>query len=324
MEAVPFARIPRYPHTVVVLVTKDQKWEERVTLVVRELGYEIRVVDDSFAAISIVQFELALKPVILITEFEVHEDYNGVELIKHLKGRKVVPIALYMVHDKFDDKIFGLALEAGAEKCFTKYFPGSLDYNLGDFFRQGILGAKEILRLHHAESLDKLTSNPANGIYVYNQTGGEAHFEHTWREAKRTGLLPSMVSFDLVGFGGANEECHEDGDRLIGEVTSVIVTNTKSTDYLIRGHGKGDELALVLPETSPRHASIAVRRLNGKLAETTFNLSSGKPFTVAFRYGIVSADKSDLDLPARVVFAKMSKAANLLERQQKAGEKSAA
>jgi hypothetical protein len=42
-----------------------------------------------------------------------------------------------MVHDKFDDKIFGLALEAGAEKCFTKYFPGKLDYNLGDFFQQG-------------------------------------------------------------------------------------------------------------------------------------------------------------------------------------------
>jgi diguanylate cyclase (GGDEF)-like protein len=324
MGNVHFTRDPRYPNAVVVLVTKDYAWEEQVVALIRErLGYEVRVADDPFAAISIVQFELVLKPVILITEYAINPDYNGIQLIEHLKERKIVPIAPYLVHDYFDDEIFGKAVAAGAEKCFAKQTPGKPEYNLGEFFQQGILAAKEVLRLHHAESLDNLTSDPVNGVYVYNQTGGVAYFEHTWREAKRTQLMPSIISFDLVGFRHANEECHEDGDRLIKEVTGMIVKHTKPTDYLIRGHGKGDELALVLPGTSSGLAEVALRRLRAELGKIAFSLSSGKPFAVGFRYGIVSANRSDLDLPAVAVFSKMSKAANLLEREQKALEKSA-
>lgn len=312
----------RYPYAVVVLVLRDEQYEEKLVSFLHELGYEVRVADEAIRAINLVQFEFELTPVILITEYDIDPElrvYDGISLIKHLKGRKIFPIAPYYVMDSYDDVLFGEALAAGAEMCFTKYMPDdSKKYNLGEFFKQAILGARDILRLYQAKNLDRLTSKPGEGVFVYNKQGGEEYFEHIWREAERTKMMPSAVAIDFVGFRGANEEGHDDGDRLIGEVVEVIVRKFKSTDLIIRGHEKGDEVDIIMPTTSARFAEKAVKRVLAEVEGRTFYLSSGKPFTTRFRYGISTADRRDIGLPAKDVLKKICKEANGSERKEKA------
>lgn len=319
METAPLkSRGPHYPYTVVVLVTTHPEFRERAEAIIRDLRFELRVVDDAYKAIKAVQLDLELNPVILITDYSIDQElkaYNGVTLIEHFKGRKIFPIASYLVSDHYDDNLFAQAKKAGAEVCFSRsaILGGSEDY-----FKQTILGAKELLRLQHAESLDKLTSDLENDTYVYNKEGALARFEHTWRKAReankvrKTGLLPSCIAMDLVNFSRANEESHDDGDRLIKEVASRLCHGIKATDYLWRKGG--DEFFIWLHETKEWNAKRIPKRLNENLSAINFHLSSGKPLPVSFRYGVVIANLSDLDLSAEELFSKMWKEANAIER----------
>ncbi len=312
------SRGPHYPNTVVVLVGPDKVWREKAADIVKNLGYEVQFADVVYDAIRIVQNELELHPVILITEHNIDSElraYDGITLIKHLGTRKIFPIASYFVHDCYDDVIFGRAKEAGAEVCFSKTVP------LGDYFCKTILRAKELLRLQHAESLDRRTSSPENGIYVYNETGARARFEHTWREARSTGRYPACVAIDLKGFGGANKETHTDGHRLIKEVASEIDSLKRPQDYLVRDGGDEFYLWLTdLPDTRENVAAGTASRMNKKLGSMVFNLRSGKPFKVVFRYGIATAGKGDEDLSAENVYDRMTTEANMHERLKKSQE----
>lgn len=326
MGLVPFqSRGPHYPNTVVVLVALHEAFRAAVTLLIKGMGYEIRVVDSPISAIRTVQYDLELNPVILITEHNIDTElrvYNGISLIQHLKGRKIFPIVAYFVHDRYDDVIFGQAKEAGADICFSREsLAGGPEHNLGDYFKKSILAAKELLRLQHAESLDGLTSDLEQDVYVYNQTGAIARFEHTWREARdankvrNTGIFPFIISIDLVKFSRANEETHEDGNRLVKRVTWQLCHGIKQGDYIARLGG--DEFAIVLHKTKAWHARRVPKRLNETLSKTEFRLSSGKLIPIRFRYGVATASINDLDLSAEALFFKLWKEANSIERKKR-------
>lgn len=322
MESVPLkSRGPHYPNTVVVLVTLHKGFREKAEKLIRDLQFEVRVEEDAYAAIKAVQLDLELNPVILVTDYNIDPElraYNGVTLIQHFKGRKIFPIAPYFVNDHYDDFLFAQAKEAGAEVCFSR---AAILGACEDYFRKSILGAKELLRLQHAESLDKLTSDLNNDTYVYNKEGALARFEHTWRKAResnkvrKTGLLPSCIAVDLIKFSRANEETHDDGDRLIKEVASRLCHGIKPTDYLWRKGG--DEFFIWLHETKEWNAKRIPKRLNEKLSSIHFTLSSGKPLPVSFRYGVVIANIGDLDLSAEELFTRMWKEANSIERTKR-------
>lgn len=311
----------RYPKTVVVLASAS-KYRVEAKAFIEAIGYEVKATDNVFDAMRLAQMEYGLCPVILVTEHILKGVvnlplYTGVDLIRHLKGRKMFPLVSIFVHYKDDDDLFAKAREAGAFQCFSKRMRGSFPYNLGKEFRQVFSSSEDQLRLKMQSILDSRASDMDNDVLVYNEIGAKERWEHTWRHAKENKKvqLPSCINFDLAGFRQANEECHEDGNRLIREIAHVVCLHIRPTDYLFRDCG--DKFLLFLPETSHKDAQDTSDRLKRELEAMTFELSSGKPVSFSFRDAVVSCLPEDLGLSGEKVYARITNEADRLERSKK-------
>jgi diguanylate cyclase (GGDEF)-like protein len=317
------SRGSRYLKAVVVLAYQDAAFQKWAAGVMEELGYETYSFDDPAEVIKFVQFDFELSPIILIAEFRLQSKTlgynNGLELIGHWKAlKRISPIVSYLVCDRYDDNVMAQGVEVGAQACFSKEM---LSFGNADYFRKSIFASRELLRLQHAEVLDSLTSDPSRDIYVYNEAGAFLFFERIWRLAKqskgnRQPFTPGMISLDLIGFGGANIETHEDGNRLLRDFTYVGVTNLRPNDRFARLHG--DECCILLPDTNTQEAGIVARRLNSTVRSTQFYLTSGTPFVVAYRYGVAVASRMDLDRSAKEMWQKLKMESNTDEREKKA------
>lgn len=92
----------------------------------------------------------------------------------------------------------------------------------------------------------------------------------------------TFVCIDLDDFKLVNDtKGHHEGDQVLRSVAFVLKTCTRSTDLAARMGG--DEFLLLLPETSPTEARLAVDRLRARLEEAL----SGTPGPVTASIGAV-------------------------------------
>lgn len=322
METVHFKpRGKRYPETVVVLASAS-KYRAEAKVFIENLGYQVLATEDVFEAIAWAQMEYGLHPIILVTEYNLKGGdklslYDGLQLIKHLSGRKMFPLVSIFVHDKHDDAMFAEAMKFGAFQCFSKRVHGGVRYNLGEQFKQAFASAELLLKLKMKAILDPRASDMDNDVLVYNEDGAKQRWEHTWREARaeKGGKLPSCINFDLVGFGRANEECHEDGNRLIREIAELVCSHIRPTDYVYRDCG--DKFLLFLPRTNHDEAKKISARLKLILEGIEFKLSSQKPVTFSFRDAVITCEREELGMNAEYVYARITDEADKMERKKK-------
>lgn len=305
-----------------VVLASASKYRVEAKMFIEALGYDVLATGNPFEAIGWAQMEYGLCPIILVTEYDLKGGnslllYDGLMLIKHLNDRKMFPLVPIFVHDKHDDDLFAEAMRLGAFQCFSKHMHGGVRFNLGEQFKQAFSSAELLLRLKMKAILDPRASDMDNDVLVYNEIGAKERWEHTWREAKaeKNGKLPSCINFDLAGFGRANEECHEDGNRLIREIADVVCSHIRPTDYLYRDCG--DKFLLFLPKTTHEEAKKISSRLRMLLEGITFKLSSQKPVTFSLRDGIITCEPEDLGLSAEKVYARITDEADKLERKKK-------
>ena len=113
-----------------------------------------------------------------------------------------------------------------------------------------------------------------------------AFYEAVNYELERVRRYPrplTMVYFDLDGFKKINDEKgHAEGDRLLVEVSQMILSQIRSTDIL--GRLGGDEFAILLPETDPLAAQLVVPRLQRVL----MNCMHANGWSITFSIGVMS------------------------------------
>jgi diguanylate cyclase (GGDEF)-like protein len=105
---------------------------------------------------------------------------------------------------------------------------------------------------------------------VYNRRELLRLLYQEFRRAKRFQRPLSIIIFDIDHFKRVNDQYgHLLGDQVLAWSTNLIVSNTRTTNFIAR-YG-GDEFVILLPETNSQNAYYAAERLRKKVSETAFN-----------------------------------------------------
>jgi diguanylate cyclase (GGDEF)-like protein len=136
-----------------------------------------------------------------------------------------------------------------------------------------------IRRLETAAALDPLTG-------CYNRRSLEQFIERDIALARRRECDLSIVMIDIDDFKAINDSFgHEAGDAVLREVSGLLTTSIRKSDYLSR-YG-GEEFALVLPETSLRSAVFLAEKLRAAMKELRVNVN-GRSLSVTASFGVAS------------------------------------
>ena len=99
----------------------------------------------------------------------------------------------------------------------------------------------------------------------------------------RTNL--SLVIFDIDHFKNVNDTYgHPAGDMVLKEIASVLKQTLKATSTAYR-YG-GEEIAIILPQTSKSQAETFAERLRKKIENNPFILSAGQEIKITISLGV--------------------------------------
>ena len=101
---------------------------------------------------------------------------------------------------------------------------------------------------------------------LYNRRFFDEALKREYERAKRYNRNLSLVIFDINDFKYINDNFgHLTGDMVLREISRIIKENIRSIDIPVR-YG-GDELVLILPETSFFDTKLTVNKIRKKLKE---------------------------------------------------------
>lgn len=104
---------------------------------------------------------------------------------------------------------------------------------------------------------------------LYNRRHFEYNFDREFLRTKRYPSDLSLAMIDIDHFKEVNDTYgHQFGDYVLREIANLITTTFRKTDMIYR-YG-GEELAIILTETSMDNALIPMERLRLKIAEHEF------------------------------------------------------
>jgi diguanylate cyclase (GGDEF)-like protein len=207
----------------------------------------------------------------------------GVTLLDFLENASRFTLAFYMLNIAFATVAFGrrmgvtAALLSVATLAVVDLTSGQVQRPLTEWplFLAVLLSLVAILirinRLQQDALIDAVT-----GLrnHRYFQVRLRDELQRTDRTSRPTGLL----IFDLDNFKGINDRFgHAVGDYVLSQVSRVLEGNARSSDVVCR-YG-GEELAVILPETSLTEAALVAERL--RLAVERRNDRPGPAVTVS-------------------------------------------
>lgn len=116
---------------------------------------------------------------------------------------------------------------------------------------------QRIAELEALATTDELTQ-------ILNKRGFETQLAHELSIAQRHGVGGVMIFVDLDEFKPINDtHGHAAGDEVLKEVSAVLQTQVRQTDYV--GRLGGDEFAILLPRSNKRNGVRRAEELDEKL-----------------------------------------------------------
>ena len=155
-------------------------------------------------------------------------------------------------------------------------------------------------RVQELSNYDELTKLPVRRFF------SEKFDEEIYR-SKRFDLIMSLIILDIDLFKQINDTYgHQIGDWALKEVSQVIRTSLRQTDFPCR-YG-GDEMVIMLPRTNDEEAKIIAKRLKDRINAIAIpsRYTEGERITLSISQGIASFPQDGKD--AAELFEKADKA----------------
>ena len=103
---------------------------------------------------------------------------------------------------------------------------------------------------------------------VYNRRYFHEVLKREFHRARRYEAPLSLLILDVDGFKSINDTCgHMEGDIVLRKLGRLLKDSTRQTDSVCRY--RGDEFALVLPQTSSEHARVMAERIRKATSSLT-------------------------------------------------------
>ena len=137
----------------------------------------------------------------------------------------------------------------------------------------------ELQQLAHADGLTG----------AYNRTGFMQVARAALERAKASGRRPAVFFIDLNGMKSINDSLgHQEGDRLLVDVTSILRSCFRTSDIV--GRLGGDEFVVLAPEAGEQ-AEVLGTRLQA--AVDAFNAEADRAYRVSISVGLGTPDPGE-------------------------------
>jgi len=141
-----------------------------------------------------------------------------------------------------------------------------------------------LLKMHYLYSETQYLSVTDGLTGLYNRRHFDHNVEREFLRAKRYCSALSLAMIDIDHFKDINDKFgHQFGDYVLREISKMIFDSFRKTDMVYR-YG-GEELAVILTETSIENAIIPLERMRIKIAETSFSYN-GKATNITISVGV--------------------------------------
>lgn len=139
------------------------------------------------------------------------------------------------------------------------------------------------------KAIAEATTDSLTGLF--NRRGFEHLANFAIASAHRRAEPLTLGWIDLDKFKQINDTYgHAEGDFALREMARLLIESFRDTDLLVR-HG-GDEFGILFSDTDESGAWIAMQHLMQEAS--TWNLTSGKPWKLAFSWGVIEFNHDDI------------------------------
>ena len=181
------------------------------------------------------------------------ESQDKIIALSSIKTHFIMPLI-------FEGKLLGgLCLFSRNEIDYTQF-------KFAEPFKQELLALFKMKSLYSEVEFLSITDGLTG---LYNRRHFESNAEREFLRAKRYKNSLSLAILDIDFFKRVNDTYgHQYGDYVLKEVSNLLKDSFRKTDMIYR-YG-GEELTIIMPETSLENAVIPVERLRKKIAEHEF------------------------------------------------------
>ncbi len=168
-----------------------------------------------------------------------------------------------------------------------------------DRIERDLRRANDALERSRAAFEELAMRDELTGLYNRRELGRRLQVETA--RALRSTLPFSFLLLDLDHFKSINDRYgHSAGDEVLRVVSRIIENELRVTDTAAR-YG-GEEIAIILPETTAEDALLVAERLRVRLARQEFELGDALPVTVTASFGVATMTRAAAPSP-ELVFA---------------------
>lgn len=178
------------------------------------------------------------------------------------------------------------------------------DYSEFKFYKTMVSELTLLLKMHYlyAETEHLSVTDGLTGLY--NRRHFEHNVEREFLRARRYSSALSLAMIDVDHFKNINDtHGHQFGDYVLREISKIVYDSFRKTDMVYR-YG-GEELSVILTETSVENAVIPLERLRIKISQHEF-LYNGQVANITISVGLAP------------YLTKMNSKAELIESADKA------
>jgi two-component system cell cycle response regulator len=214
-------------------------------------------------------------------------DADGLRLASHIKSQEETRnVPMLVLVDEDDSRLMLKALEMG----INDYMTMPVDKNeMTARVRTQIRRKRyqDALRNQYQKSVSMAVTDGLTGLY--NRHFLNTHLDNMVRQSVKNKKQLSLMIMDMDHFKYVNDtHGHDAGDRVLKQLSEIILRVSRSTDLAARFGG--EEFVLLMPETDEASAIVAGNRMREAVEKTEFVINdAGDTITRTISIGVANS-----------------------------------